>query len=148
MFFVKQMTAYGLRMSYWSSDVCASDREHGLHVLDFWSRRGADGPARTAVAILLRSARADGHASVSVELSAAAATGAWPALGFIAREAPPAFARWCGRQEEALATRLWLTYAAEAHYPPRTSARARPESQPARAALPDRGVPDGETPVG
>src|SRR3546814_10730215 len=81
-------------------------REHGLHVLDVRSRRGADGPSRTAVAILLRSARADGHASVSVELSAAAATGAWPALGFLAREARPVFGRWSGTQEEALEMRL------------------------------------------
>src|SRR3546814_6709655 len=88
-------------------------REHGLHVLDFRSRRGADGPSRTAVAILLRSARADGHASVSVELSAAAATGAWPALGFLAREARPVFGRWSGTQEEALEMRLWLTSADE-----------------------------------
>src|SRR3546814_176861 len=47
-------------------------RKHGLHVLDFRSRRGADGPSRTAVALLLRSARAAGHASVSVELSRSA----------------------------------------------------------------------------
>src|SRR3546814_20120685 len=107
-----------MRISDWSSDVCSSDlrylvvrdrdgglhawfacetREQGLHVLDFRSRRGADGPSRTAVAILLRIARADGHASVSVALSAAAATGPWPSLGLLAREGAPVSGRWCTR---------------------------------------------------
>src|SRR3546814_7264083 len=93
--FFKQKTSYEMRISDWSSDVCSFDL------------------SRTAVAILLRSARADGHASVSVELSAAAATGAWPALGFLAREARPVFGRWSGTQEEALEMRLWLTSADE-----------------------------------
>src|SRR3546814_14788141 len=62
-------------------------REHGLHVLDFRSRRGADGPSRTAVAILLRRAHADGHPSVLDVVTHARAPRPSPASGL---PAPPA----------------------------------------------------------
>ncbi|GGK08995.1 hypothetical protein [Luteimonas terricola] len=88
-------------------------RVHGLHVHDFWSRRGAVGPTRAELATLLRSARGAGHASVSVELGAAAATSAWGAAGFAAREARPVFGRSSGASQEAFAARLWLTSADE-----------------------------------
>ncbi len=67
-------------------------REHGLHVHDAWSRDGHTGPSSAQLAALLRAARRQGHASVSIELSAAAQP-AWQAAGFAARESRPAFGR-------------------------------------------------------
>lgn len=67
-------------------------REHGLHVHDAWSRDGQAGPSSAHLATLLCATRAKGHASVSIELSAAAQP-AWQAAGFAARESRPAFGR-------------------------------------------------------
>lgn len=67
-------------------------REHGLHVHDAWSRDGHAGPSPSQLATLLHAARAQGHASVSIELSVAAYP-AWQAAGFAARESRPVFGR-------------------------------------------------------
>lgn len=89
-------------------------RGNVLYVQDFWSRRGVAGPSAADVATLLRSARTAGHASVSIELGAAAAGGGWLAEGFAAREARPVFWHPSGA---SLATvtpdQLWLTAADE-----------------------------------
>lgn len=85
-----------------------------LYVHDFWSRYGVAGPSSAEVATLLRSARAAGHASVSVELGAAAAGGGWHPEGFAAREARPVFWRPSGASLEAVRPeQLWLTAADE-----------------------------------
>src|SRR3546814_4462420 len=39
-FFFKQKTAYEMRISDWSSDVCSSDLQHGLHRLAELFRAG------------------------------------------------------------------------------------------------------------
>lgn len=88
-------------------------RTHGLHVVDFWSSQGAAGPTPAQLAALLRAARAAGHPSLSIELSAAAATDAWRSLGFAAREGRPAFGRARDAQADALKARAWLTTADE-----------------------------------
>ncbi len=88
-------------------------REHSLHVVDFWSSQGAAGPTQAQLAALLRAARGAGHPSVSIELSAAAATGAWRAAGFAAREGRPVFGRAREAQADALTARAWLTTADE-----------------------------------
>lgn len=85
-------------------------RAHGLQVLDAWSRRGAAGPSPAEVVALLRAARAEGHASVSVELSAAAAAGGWAEAGFVARGGRPVFGRSAGA---GALPWLWLTAADE-----------------------------------
>ena len=81
-----------------------------LRVHDFWSRHaGGAGPSRAELAILLRTARATGHGSVSVELGAAAVDGAWLEAGFAARESRPVF--W---HPSTVATApRWLTAADE-----------------------------------
>ncbi|MCW5581698.1 MAG: hypothetical protein KIS72_10180 [Luteimonas sp.] len=88
-------------------------REHSLHVVDFWSSQGAAGPMPAQLAALLRAARAGGHASVSVELSTAAATTAWQGAGFAAREARPVFGRACEARADAFPAHAWLTTADE-----------------------------------
>ena len=88
-------------------------REHGLHVVDCWTSQGVAGPTPAQLAALLRAVRAGGHASVSIELSAAAATAAWRAAGFAAREARPVFGRARSAQVDALKARAWLTTADE-----------------------------------
>lgn len=93
--------------------VCET-RGNALCVHDFWSRRGAIGPSGAELATLLNSAREAGHASVSIELGAAAATSAWHATGFAARESRPVFWRSSTASQEALATaQSWLTAADE-----------------------------------
>lgn len=82
-----------------------------LHVHDFWSRHaGGTGPSRAVLASLLRAARSSGHGSVSVELGAGAADGAWPGTGFAVRESRPVF--WYPSAAAAVAPR-WLTAADE-----------------------------------
>lgn len=88
-------------------------REYGLQVLDSWTTRGAAGHARAELVALLRAARAGGHASVSVELSRAAATAAWGEAGFVARESRPVFGRARDGDSAALKDRLWLSSADE-----------------------------------
>lgn len=88
-------------------------RGYGLHVLDGWSRGGASGPHAAQVAALLRAARREGHASVSVELSVAAAGDAWRRAGFVAREARPVYGRSAAGDGAALAQRIWLDSADE-----------------------------------
>lgn len=84
-----------------------------LHVRDFWSRRGAAGPASAEVTVLLRAARAGGHASVSVEfLGPAAALAGWQACGFRARGKRPAIGIAASGDAEGMAG-LWLTSADE-----------------------------------
>src|SRR3546814_969516 len=79
LFFVKQMTAYELRISDWSSDVCSSDlagtpamlklsrdaeARDGWVLLDWWDGDGAARVlARDGAALLLE--RATGTASLS-----------------------------------------------------------------------------------
>ena len=64
---------------------------HTLHVHDFWTRDGAS-PAPEIVAALLRAARADGHAAVSIELATSdARLQPWRALSFEARSKRPVF---------------------------------------------------------
>lgn len=88
-------------------------REGGLHVLDSWTVHGAAGPSRAELVALLRAARAAGHASVSVELSSAAATAGWRETGFVARESRPVFGRARSGDSAALKDRIWLTSADE-----------------------------------
>ena len=88
-------------------------REHSLHVVDFWSSPGVAGPTPAQLAALLRAARADGHPSVTIELSAAAATVAWRQAGFAAREGRPVFGRARDAQVDALKAQAWLTTADE-----------------------------------
>src|SRR3546814_62284 len=85
MFFFKQQTAYEMRISDWSSDVCSSDLRH-LHDLGriagprFGQERGLELPVRQVVALILklwwqdvvRQARRRGHeraAAMIVRLS-------------------------------------------------------------------------------
>jgi hypothetical protein len=64
---------------------------HTLHVHDFWSRDGAE-PTAEIVSALLRAARAQGHAAVSIELATSEARlRPWRALGFEARSRRPVF---------------------------------------------------------
>lgn len=83
-----------------------------LHVRDFWSRNGA-ACDRAYVLALLAAARAAGHESVSVEISAATpVTASWHACGFVARSRRPVFGRWSDtRQHEDAA--MFLTSADE-----------------------------------
>lgn len=81
-----------------------------LRVHDFWSRHvGGAGPLRAELATLLRAARTAGHGSVSVELGAGAADGAWLETGFAVRESRPVF--W--HPSAAAAAPRWLTAADE-----------------------------------
>lgn len=81
-----------------------------LYVHDLWSRKGGvTGPSRAELAVLLRCARASGHASISVELGAAALDGAWLDAGFAAREGRPVF--W--HPSTAATAPRWLTAADE-----------------------------------
>lgn len=84
-----------------------------LYVHDFWSRRGAAGPAPAELAVLLRSAREAGHAAVSIELGAAAAIGAWASLGFAVRSQRPVFWHLSGVPEQGFNDHLWLSAADE-----------------------------------
>src|SRR5690606_26171715 len=88
-------------------------RESGLHLLDAWTVQGGTGPSHAQLVALLRAARAAGHASVSVELSGAAATAAWRETGFVARESRPVFGRARNGGTAALKDRIWLTSADE-----------------------------------
>lgn len=64
---------------------------HTLHVHDFWSRDGAE-PAPDIVCALLRAARAQGHAAVSIELATSdARLRPWRTLGFEPRSRRPVF---------------------------------------------------------
>lgn len=70
-----------------------------LQVHDFWSLHGPALGTRH-VAALLRAARRDGHAAVSVELkSAPAHLSPWRACGFVARGSRPIFGRWTASGE-------------------------------------------------
>lgn len=104
--------------------VCAGDggvlswfacegRGRVLYVHDFWSRDGAAGPGPGELAMLLRAARAEGHGAVSVELGSAAAGGAWPGLGFAARDDRPVFWHPSGIPEQGFTDHLWLSAADE-----------------------------------
>ncbi|MCA0394938.1 MAG: hypothetical protein LCH70_12615 [Proteobacteria bacterium] len=86
-------------------------REFSLHLVDAWSLQGAAGPTSAQLAALLRAARAAGHASVSIELSDAAATPVWPRAGFLAREPRQVFGRM--RDAGAGMPAAWLTTADE-----------------------------------
>ncbi len=88
-------------------------RETSLHVVDGWSARGSEGPGPTHIAALLKAARAAGHASVSVELSAAATTVGWHVAGFVGRESRQVFGCSRNMQPEALSAGAWLTSADE-----------------------------------
>ena len=88
-------------------------REHGLHVADFWTRRGVAGPDAAQLAVLLRAARAAGHGSVTVELGTGSASDAWRDAGFVARESRPVFGRTSPAADMAPTPGLWLTSADE-----------------------------------
>ncbi len=73
-----------------------------LHVHDFWSCDGAQ-PAPAIVAALLRAARAQGHAAVSIELATSEARlQPWRQLGFEARGQRPVFGVLPGDSDEAV----------------------------------------------
>lgn len=91
---------------------CQAD-EGSLHVRDFWSRRGAAGPSAAEITMLLRAARAAGHASVSVEfMGPDAALAGWRACGFRARGKRPVIGIAASGDAGDLAG-LWLTSADE-----------------------------------
>src|SRR3546814_4558428 len=73
LFFFKQKTAYEMRISDWSSDVCSSDLPHAdapdLHALRF-SHAGADGGTRTRTPNWI--------ADFKSAASTGSATSAWP----------------------------------------------------------------------
>lgn len=84
-----------------------------LYVHDFWSRQGAAGASPEVLAMLVRSAREGGYASISVELGAAAASSSWQAAGFAVRGERPVFWHPSGVPKNGFAERLWLTAADE-----------------------------------
>ena len=91
---------------------CQAD-DAALHVRDFWSRRGAAGPSAAEVTVLLRAARAAGHASVSVEfLGPDAALAGWQACGFRPRGKRPVIGIAASGDARDLEG-LWLTSADE-----------------------------------
>jgi hypothetical protein len=68
-----------------------------LHVHDFWSRDGAQ-PAPDMVAALLRAARRQGHAAVSIELATSPERlQPWVDTGFSARGTRPLYGHWFGK---------------------------------------------------
>src|SRR5690606_14082670 len=70
-------------------------KEHTLQVCDFWSVDAAQGVGRRLIDTLVRVARRDGHAAVSLEYAAPARKLAnWRRAGFIERNRRPVIGRW------------------------------------------------------
>ena len=70
-------------------------KEHTLQVCDFWSVDAAQGVGRRLIDTLVRVARRDGHAAVSLEYAAPARKLAnWRRAGFIERSRRPVIGRW------------------------------------------------------
>lgn len=89
-------------------------QDNALHVSDFWSADGARGMAAQHIAALLRAARRQGHASVSVEIRASEAQlRGWRTCGFRMRGQRPVFLRWTREDSPAASAPWFLTSADE-----------------------------------
>lgn len=70
-------------------------RQHTLQVCDFWSTDAAQGVGRPLIDALLRAARREGYAAVSLEYAAPARKLAnWLRAGFVERSRRPVIGRW------------------------------------------------------
>src|SRR3546814_7284782 len=87
-FFFKQKTAYEMRISDWSSDVCSSDLDHCMadnDDFDLWlGRIGRDTPA--VGKSLARARRAGGHGSVAGRRFTGARLGRGNGIGRVLRQ--------------------------------------------------------------
>src|SRR3546814_13105535 len=104
-FFFKQKTAYEVRISDWSSDVCSSDRERRRRLGA--ARAGLAG-ARCGAAVLLQPGGAQPTDAVAVDQLL-------PGFQLLERQVPP-LARFFGGEEPAAHGRYHLRLAA--HDPP------------------------------
>lgn len=85
-----------------------------LHVRDFWSRDAAQGVGGHYLDALLRAARAEGHAAVSLELAAPEShLHAWHSRRFVERGRRPVFGQWSWPDPEGNDPALFLTSADE-----------------------------------
>jgi hypothetical protein len=106
------MTAPGAPLLAWfACQVTPS----GLRVCDFWSLDAIDGIHRSLVHALVRAARRDNHAAITVEYAAPAERLAgWQHAGFSERDSRPVVGKWLGgRDDTALAVDWHLTAADE-----------------------------------
>ena len=72
-------------------------RDRVLQVRDYWSERGVEGIDHRLVLALVRTARREGCASVTLECAAPAARMAgWRRAGFVLREGQPVVGKWLG----------------------------------------------------
>lgn len=70
-------------------------RGNVLCVCDYWCERGSTHVGLEVAAALVRAARHDGHASISLSLAGGAAlVDGWRRAGFAVREAQPVIAKW------------------------------------------------------